>query len=238
MRHIVALSGGKDSTAMAIRLAEIEPRDYTYVCTPTGDEPPEMFAHWLKLGEILGKPIIPVVGGTLDGLIEKQMALPNWRQRWCTGMLKIKPYAGWLAQQGECVSYVGLRADEPEREGGDYMAPLWVTTRFPMREWGWDISDVWAYLKEKNITIPKRTDCLKCFFQRLIEWYEFWRDYPDSWAEGERLEALTGHTFRSPGRDTWPASMAGLRARFESGEIPRETRKDSLNELKCRVCRL
>lgn len=36
--HVVALSGGKDSTALALRLAETEPRDYTYVCTPTGDE--------------------------------------------------------------------------------------------------------------------------------------------------------------------------------------------------------
>jgi tRNA(Ile)-lysidine synthase TilS/MesJ len=28
MRHVVALSGGKDSTAMALALAEREPRDY------------------------------------------------------------------------------------------------------------------------------------------------------------------------------------------------------------------
>ena len=51
MKHVVALSGGKDSTALALRLAEIEPREYIYVCTPTGNEPPEMFAHW-KFGEL------------------------------------------------------------------------------------------------------------------------------------------------------------------------------------------
>ena len=44
--HVVALSGGKDSTAMALRLAEIEPQDYVYLCTPTGDELPEMEQHW------------------------------------------------------------------------------------------------------------------------------------------------------------------------------------------------
>jgi tRNA(Ile)-lysidine synthase TilS/MesJ len=38
MNHIVALSGGKDSVAMALRLVEVEPRDYLYVCTPTGNE--------------------------------------------------------------------------------------------------------------------------------------------------------------------------------------------------------
>ena len=51
VQHIVALSGGKDSTALALRLAELEPREYVYVCTPTGDELPEMFAHWRKLGK-------------------------------------------------------------------------------------------------------------------------------------------------------------------------------------------
>lgn len=109
--------------------------------------------------------------------------------------------------------------------------------RFPMREWGWELCDVMDYLDGRGITIPRRTDCLKCFFQRLIEWYEFWRDHPESWMEGEEMEAAVGHTFRSPGRDTWPASMRELRARFEAGHVPRDTR-DKLNAMKCRVCRL
>ena len=66
-RLIVALSGGKDSTAMALRLAEIEPAAYTYVITPTGNELPEMFAHWRRLGELLGSPLVPVGRTTLAG---------------------------------------------------------------------------------------------------------------------------------------------------------------------------
>ena len=237
MKHVVALSGGKDSTALALRLAEVEPRDYIYICTPTGNEPPEMFDHWRKLGELLGKPLTPVIGGSLAGLIRQQNALPNWRQRWCTRMLKIEPYAAWLAKQGECTSYVGIRADEPEREGGDYLDIPGITMDFALRRWGWDICDVLGYLAQRKITIPKRTDCLLCFFQRLIEWYEFWRDHREAWMEGERMEADTKHTFRSPGRDTWPASMAGLRKRFERGDVPKDTR-DPVNALKCRVCKL
>lgn len=238
MKHVVALSGGKDSTAMALRLAELEPRDYTYVCTPTGDEAPAMFAHWRHLGHLLGTPLTPVMGGTLNGLIEKQNALPNWRQRWCTRMLKIEPYAAWLMEHSPAVSYVGLRADEEDREGGDYKDVPNVEMRFPMREWGWGISDVMAYLDTRGVVIPARTDCLRCFYQRLIEWYEFWRDHPVAWFEGERQEAATGHTFRSPGRDTWPASMEGLRLRFEAGDVPKDTRRDALGNMKCRVCRL
>ena len=238
MRHIVALSGGKDSTAMALLLAEIEPRDYTYVCTPTGNEPPEMFEHWLNLGRILGKQILPIMGGSLVGLIEKQMALPNWRQRWCTRLLKIEPYAAWLSKQGDCTSYVGIRADEPDREGGDYLDIPGVIMDFPLKRLGCGLREVLAINQRHGVVIPKRTDCDLCFFQRLIEWWEFWKRSPNGWKEGERLEKLTGHTFRSPGRDTWPASMEGLRLRFEAGEIPKDTRRDTLNEMKCRVCRL
>ena len=45
-RHIVALSGGKDSTALALRLAEVEPCDYEYICTPTGMNCP----RWRSIG--------------------------------------------------------------------------------------------------------------------------------------------------------------------------------------------
>lgn len=242
--HVVALSGGKDSTALALRLAELHPDwHFNFVCTPTGDEPPEMIDHWIKLGRILGNAVIPVTRGIgLDGLIRKQKSLPNWRQRWCTRMLKIEPYAAWLEAQSKnydkVYSHVGLRADEPEREGGDYLDIPGIVMCFDMREWGWGLAEVLDYLKQKGVTIPTRTDCLKCFYQRLIEWYEYWRDHIENWMEGEALEELTGHTFRSPGRDTWPAAMKDLRVRFEAGDVPKDTRRDPLNGLKCRVCTL
>ncbi len=236
MKHVVALSGGKDSTAMALRLAEIEPRDYVYVCTPTGDELPEMFEHWRNLGKLLGKPLLPIMGGTLNGLIEKQNALPNWRQRWCTRMLKIDPYAAWLIKQGgEITSYVGLRADEEERLGVIYPN---ITNRFPMREWGWTIKNVFQYLDAKGVTVPKRTDCARCFFQRIGEWWDLWRDYPEIFANAESQEASIGHTFRSPGKDTWPTSLTDLRIKFEAGHIPSgsDVQPSLFNSMKCREC--
>lgn len=235
--HIVALSGGKDSTALALRLAELGLK-FTPVCTPTGNEPPEMFAHWRKIGRLLGQPIIPIMAGTLEGLIKSQNALPNWRQRWCTRKLKIEPYAAFLLQQTKLyyrvISHVGLRADEPEREGGDYLDVPGVEMKFDMREWGWGIDDVFAYLKQKGVSIPVRTDCMVCFWQRLIEWWELWKYNLPAFMEGEAWEEMTGHTFRSDGRDTWPASLKGLRLRFEVGDIPKDTRR---SPLECRVCR-
>lgn len=241
MMHVVALSGGKDSTAMALRLAEVEPRDYVYVCTPTGDELPEMFAHWRHLGELLGRSITPVIGGTLKGQVKRWNALPNWRQRWCTRTLKIEPYAAWLMQQPKPItSYVGLRADEPEREGGDYTAVPGVTMRYPMREWEWSLADVLSYLEQRGVTIPERTDCARCFFQTLGQWWQLWKDHPAIYADAEAEEATTGYTWRSPGRDAWPAALTELRAEFERGRIPRgdPAQHDLFRSMQCRACRI
>lgn len=223
---------------MALRLRETEPdMDFDFVCTPTGDEPDEMFAHWNHLSELLGKRITPVVNALgLNGLITAQNALPSWRMRWCTRILKIEPFARYLGQHSPCVSYVGLRADEEDRPGGSYDHVPGVVQRHPLREWGWGITDVLEYLAAKEIVIPERTDCDRCFFQTLYEWYLLWRDKPEKYAHAEGQETATGHTFRSPQRDTQPTSLRDLREKFESGYIPKDRRRDSMKAMQCRAC--
>lgn len=147
--HVVLLSGGKDSTAMALRLAEVEPRPYTYLCTPTGNELPPLVEHWKRLEDLLGAPIHRIGNRTLMGLILEQHALPNWRQRWCTRILKIEAFKGWLLDHLPAVAYVGLRADEAGREGVAYTEDAirsGLVQRYPLSEWGWDLSRVRQYL--------------------------------------------------------------------------------------------
>ena len=223
---------------MALRLVELFPKvRFEWVCTPTGNEPDEWFAHMRELRGKIG-PIVPIMHpGGLDALIKQWNALPNWRQRWCTRVLKIETFAAYLMKNAPARFYVGLRADEEKREGGDYLDVPGVEMIFPLQTWGWGLPEVRSYLERVGQAIPRRTDCKLCFFQRLIEWYELWRDDPASYAEGERYEAMTGYTFRSPGRDSWPAALADLRREFEAGKVPRETR-DKIHEMQCRVCRL
>lgn len=183
-------------------------------------------------------PITPIMyPGGLGALIKQWNALPNWRQRWCTRVLKIEPFAAYLMRNAPARFYVGLRADEEAREGGDYQQVPNVEMVFPLREAGMNKAAVIKFNADRGIIIPRRTDCMVCFFQRLIEWYELWRDNLAAYLEGEAWEAATGYTFRSPGRDTQPTSLKDLRAKFESGWIPRDTR-DPVSEMQCRVCRL
>lgn len=243
--HVVALSGGGDSTCMAELLREREPRPYTYVCTPTGDELPEMFDHWNALSRRFGQRILPIMAGTLKGMIKEEKCLPNFRMRWCTRRLKIEPFRKWLHEQttiGPVVSYVGLRADEEGRAGGAYTDIEGVQMRFPLREWGMDEAAVDGTLEQRNIIIPERTDCARCYHQQLGEWWRLWYDHRDIFMDAVGDEEDTGNTFRTPGRDTWPTSLKELGEEFAKGRVPTvrydPRQRDLMRVGGCRVCSL
>lgn len=248
IKHVVALSGGKDSTALALRLAEVEPRDYTYVITPTGNEPPALLKHWRKLADLLGKPLTIVTQGrSLHGEIRRQVMLPNHKARWCTRILKLDPYYAWMRENAPCVSYVGLRADEEARTGMIFPEEDGIRVDFPMRRWGWKIDDVYSFLRGLGVEVPLRTDCQDCFWLTLAELYELWRDDRPAFYLGADLEEWVSrergatYTFRSPQRDTWPASRRELGAAFEAGRVP--TRSIAMMDKRrrigeCRACTL
>ena len=244
--HLVALSGGKDSSALALRLRELNPATkYIYFCTPTGDELPEMGKHWALLEDRLDSPIIQLRDPdypTIYDLIRHFQMLPNWRARWCTRVHKIETAQQFYHLVKPAIIYVGLRADE-EKRAGNAMFDADIEQRFPMQEWGWDISKVRQYLSDKGLTIPRRTDCAMCFYQRIGEWWNLWKDYPEHFNKIAALEDEIGHTLLSPSKFTnWPHKLSEMRLEFESGRKPRgaEAVVPMFNDYRggCLVCSL
>lgn len=264
--HVVALSGGDDSTCLAFALKEREPREYNYLCSPTGDELPEMFTHWNWLGDALGRKLIPIMAGkSLFAMARDEGIIPNFQRRWCTRKLKIYPFIAFLREQlifGPIIAYVGLRADEPLRVGGVYGNIEGIEQRFPLREWGFDDPMVHAFNEQRGIIIPERTDCARCYHQRIGEWWRLWKDHRDLFVEAVEFEAEMGGTFRTPARkdgepvwrekggfrylasshDTWPVRLADMMVLFERGFVPtigRDPRtRDLFRSGPCRTCSL
>lgn len=234
--EIVAFSGGKDSTAMALRLEEIEPNPYRrFLYTATGDELPPMNRHLELMIEKLHSHRVWILNGiTLGELIDEQKCIPNYRMRFCTRILKIEPCIEYLRQFKNPILCVGLRADEPLRQG---LYDEYVINRFPLREWRWGLKEVQDYLKEKNVIIPDRTDCAMCYYQRLIDWWRLWKYYPSRFLKAEMLEMQTGHTFRAESKDKHPTSLYDLRKAFENGWIPKYRKNINTDSRGgCRVC--
>lgn len=242
--HVVGLSGGKDSVCLALALNEREPRPYTYVYTPTGDELPEMVEHLEKIERLLNKPLMRLTNGTLATVIADNNMLPNHRARFCTRILKLKPYGAFMKQAAPAVSYIGLRDDEDEREGarpgGDYASlKADVVQDFPFQRWGWGLDDVWRFLNERGIEIPERTDCARCPYQRLGEWFNLWQRHLAIYLDAEADEKRYSHTFRSAQRDKWPASLEDLRLLFEMGLKPETSLRMMEKRVgMCRACSL
>ena len=98
-RHVLGLSGGKDSAALAVHMRQAHPElDIEYFFTDTGKELPEVYEFLGRLEGYLGKPI-ERLNPRRDfdfWLREYNHFLPSPQTRWCTRKLKLKPFEQWI----------------------------------------------------------------------------------------------------------------------------------------------
>jgi 3'-phosphoadenosine 5'-phosphosulfate sulfotransferase (PAPS reductase)/FAD synthetase len=193
VRHVLGISGGKDSAALAIYLRDKYP-DMEYFFSDTGAELPEIYDYLDKLEAYLGKPIARLGGHLGFNKLLKLYGnfLPSPRQRWCTREMKIKPFEKWVGDDGIVYSYIGIRADE-NREGyvstKDNIRPV-----FPFKEDGLVKEDIFRILKESGVGVPEyykwrsRSGCYFCFFQRKDEWVGLAEEHPELFEKAKEFE--------------------------------------------------
>lgn len=222
VRHVLGISGGKDSAALAIHIRDRYPEIHEkieYFFTDTGSELKEVYDFLDRLESYLGKPIIRLGSGKdfEHWLTFHDEYLPSPQQRWCTRVMKIKPFEEFV-RDDPVVSYVGIRADE-NRDG--YISKKDnIKAVFPFIEDGIVRADVFQSL-EDTVGIPEyyewrsRSGCYFCFFQRQDEWLGLKRHHPElfekaralekrerkkySWKEGEVDIKGHGYTWSSQG---------------------------------------
>ena len=199
-RHVLGLSGGKDSAALAVHMRQAHPElNIEYFFTDTGEELPEVYEFLGRLEGYLGKPI-ERLNPRRDfdfWLREYNHYLPSAQTRWCTRMLKLKPFEQWvnpMIKAGDkVISYVAIRADEDYREGyASKQENLRVS--LPFRAAGIDKAGVMDILESSGVGYPKyyewrsRSGCTFCFFQQKIEWVRLKERHPDKFEEAKALE--------------------------------------------------
>ncbi len=194
-RHVVGISGGKDSAALAVYIKEHYPdihEKVEYFFTDTGAELPEIYEFLDKLEAYLGKEIARLSSGAdfEHWLKLHDEFLPSAKQRWCTRVMKIKPFEKFIGDD-PVISYVGIRADE-NREG--YISHKdTIKAVFPFIEDGLVRDDIFRILEE-SVGIPEyykwrsRSGCYFCFFQRQGEWKGLKENHPTLFEKAKEFE--------------------------------------------------
>lgn len=201
VRHVLGLSGGKDSAALAIYLKDKGTvPDIEYFFCDTGAELPEVYEFIDRLEDYLGKPIARLNSDrTFDHHLKMYGGfLPSPKQRWCTRVMKIEPFERFVGTD-ETLTYIGIRADE-NRDG--YLSTKRnIKPVFPFIQDGIVRADVFRMLEE-TVGIPayyrwrKRSGCYFCFFQQRGEWAGLKREHPDLFEKAKAYEnAKDGYTW-------------------------------------------
>ena len=264
VRHVLGISGGKDSTALAVYMRD-RIKDVEYFFCDTGKELPETYEYLDQLEKYLGRPIARLnPDRTFDFWLDmNNNYLPSSQMRWCTVNLKLKPLEAFIGTD-PAVNYVAIRADEADRKGLDQKAN--IKTVFPFIEAGIDKAKVFKILEEAGLGMPKyyewrtRSGCYFCFFQRKIEWVGLLERHPELFEKAKAYEKFDPSTGR---RFTWnqkesleelsrPERVAEIKAMHakkmekESGQGPNRTLREVLEnvldgqdrELPCTICHL
>ena len=211
-RHVLGLSGGKDSAALAVHMSEKYPdTPIEYFFTDTGYELDETYKFLDKLKTRLSRPIKYIKPtNTFDYYMKKyNNFLPSATARWCTIEMKLKPFEAWIApslKEGvQIYTYIGIRYDERGRVGYKPTNPL-IKAKFPFVDDCIDREGVTDILQNSGLGMPayykwrSRSGCQFCFFQRHIEWLGLKKNHPEQFEYAKSLEK-TGNNGES--RFTW-----------------------------------
>lgn len=189
IRHILGLSGGKDSTALAVFMRQKYPDlPMEYFFCDTHKELSETYDYLDRIEARLGIRIIRLSADRgFDHWLEVYGGvLPSPQMRWCTKQMKIKPLEEFIGDD-DAISYIGIRADE-NREGYISTKPT-IQAYYPFKEHGLVKADIVRLLEESGIGLPdyyrwrSRSGCYFCFFQRKYEWVMLAHEHPDLFAK-------------------------------------------------------
>lgn len=227
VRHILSLSGGKDSAALAVYLRD-RVENIEYIFHDTGKELPDTYEYLERLEGYLGQKIVRTTfGTTFDHILRmKGGMIPSSNRRWCTDLMKLKPFENYIGEDF-CINYVGIRADE-DRVGYISHKPN-IRAVFPFREDGIVYEGVQRILEESGLGMPPYTEwgrtrsgCFFCFYQQKIEWVRLKERYPELYEEAKAYEKpnhINGNVFYWCGSESLselerPERMAKIEANW------------------------
>jgi 3'-phosphoadenosine 5'-phosphosulfate sulfotransferase (PAPS reductase)/FAD synthetase len=202
--HILSLSGGKDSTALAFFIKDNMPEIHEkieYIFCDTECELPETYDYLNKIEVFLGKPITRLKPyKSFEHLMAFYAYFPSPMKRWCTVEMKTKPFRKYIydmfSKQGEGVVklYIGIRGDEMQRAGYNKYGDNFIQEQYPFVDNSITHADVMDILEKSGVGLPdyykwsKRSGCYFCPYQSKITWINLYKNHPDLFFKAKAFE--------------------------------------------------
>lgn len=202
--HILSLSGGKDSTALAFYIKENMPEIHEkieYIFCDTECELPETYDYLNKIELFLGKEIKRIKPyKNFEYLMAMYNYFPSPIKRWCTIEMKTKPFRKYVydmfKEKGEGIIhlYIGIRADESFRAAKGKYGDSYIQEEYPFVDNGIAQSDVMDILEKAGVGLPayyswsKRSGCYFCPFQSKMTWLNLYENHPDLFMKAKAFE--------------------------------------------------
>lgn len=229
-KNIVSFSGGKDSTAMLLRMIELELPIDEIVFADTGFEFPELYDYISKIEEHIERKI--TVLKPEEGLFEKwfygKAVKGKWKGNprgfplvafpcWWSRESKIRPLHK-IQKDAERV-YVGIAYDEKER-----MSKTDGKLIYPLVDWKWTEQDCIDYLNKKGLFNPlyvnfNRLGCYFCQKQSESSLYVLFKNYPKLWEKMKwwdlESKKVSGHYIKGT-----ESPLINIEKEFKKGKIP------------------
>lgn len=171
VKHLLGISGGKDSAALSIYMSQKYPElDIEYYTCDTGKELKETYDLIGRLNSVLGRDIELYKSMNEDNSPMKNPFdhflslyggyLPSATARWCTNKMKLQPFEAYVDDE-PTISYVGIRGDE-NREG--YVSKKEnIQTIFPFRK------NMWSEDVIKKLLVNSNIEAIKAYYKEYAD---------------------------------------------------------------------
>ena len=232
---LVSLSGGKDSTALALLLVERGVEVAEFLFCDTGLEYPEVYAALDRFEEVTGrkitrlrredgkdylyfaahKPVKVKFPTRRDGTPRRTVGYgwSNAMRRFCTRSLKLEVLAKYKREHytpGEYVEAIGIAADEPERIHADNPQKV-----YPLAEWGITEADALAICRARGFFPSpcayddcKRVSCFACPLSSLDAIRYLIGKRPELWKRIKEMEREIGEPWKEAGTEYFERRFA------------------------------
>lgn len=221
MKNIVSFSGGKDSTAMLLKMIEKKEPIHSIVFFDTEWDFPQMYDHIEKVEKNIGmkiwrvrhrvgfdyllhsRPVIYKAGENKGQLRHIGHGWPSMQRRWCTRE-KLNSVNYFTKPILDGIQCVGIAADEIERN--DKLSEE-KPRRFPLQEYGMTEIDCLQYCFDMGYDWGglynhfDRVSCFCCPLMKKRDLETIYKYYPDIWKRmvdmGNKIPDPTRRAFRN-----------------------------------------